>query len=364
MPRVLIDLRMVGNQMHGIARYALELARRLPALVPDWEFTALVGPDRLPSALGPLRPSLPELVASARFLSPFEQPSLAAALAGARIDLFHATSFSVPALWWGPLVATLHDANHLALPENYRPGTTAYYRLVVVPRARRAQALITVSEFSRAELAVHLDLPPERLQIIPQGVDERFRPAAPSELAAFRKRLRLPPRFLLAVGNPKPHKNLGVVTRIAQSLPVPVVLLAGPGAARELGFPAGTIDFGHIAEDDLPLLLASAEALLFPSYYEGFGLPALEAMACGCPVIASRAGSLPEVCGEAAVLVDPRAPDEWREAAARICRDPPLRAALAARGIDRAARYSWNACAEKTLAVYRRALESSTGSRA
>lgn len=359
MARVLIDLRMVGKQMHGIARYALELARRLPALAPEWEFIGLVGPDGLASALGPLRPRLPQVVTSARFLSPFEQPSLAAALAGARFDLYHATSFSLPALWWGPLVATLHDANHLALPENYRPGTTAYYRLVVGPRARRAQALITVSEFSRTELARHLDLIPERLQIVPQGVDERFRPAAPSEVAAFRRRLRLPPRFLLAMGNRKPHKNLGVLAPIARSLPVPAALLAGPEAARHLGFPTGTIDLGDIAEEDLPLLLSSAEALLFPSYYEGFGLPPLEAMACGCPVIASRAASLPEVCGEAAMLVEPEAPDAWLEAAARICRDPPLRTELAARGMERAARYTWDACARKTLAVYRRALESS-----
>jgi glycosyltransferase involved in cell wall biosynthesis len=356
-PRVLIDLRMVGRQLHGIARYALELARLLPLLAPDWEFTALVGPDPLPSTLGPLRPHLPELVASARFLSPFEQPSLAATLLGTRFDLFHATSFSLPALWRGPLVATLHDANHLALPENYRPGTRAYYRLVVVPRARKAQALITVSEFSRAELAEHLDLRPERFQVIPQGVDERFRPRAPSELAAFRKRLRLPPRFLLAMGNAKPHKNLQVIARIALNLSIPLALLAGPDVARKLGFPTGTIDLGEVPEADLPLLLSSAEALLFPSYYEGFGLPPLEAMACGCPVIASRAASLPEVCGEAALLVDPHAPEEWREAALRICRDAALRTMLSARGIERAGRYGWPACARQTLAVYRRVLD-------
>ncbi|HZA51215.1 MAG TPA: glycosyltransferase family 1 protein [Myxococcaceae bacterium] len=364
MPRILIDLRMVGKQMHGIARYALELARRLPLLAPDWEFTALVGPDTLPSTLGPLQPRLPTIVASARFLSPLEQPSLAAALIGARLDLYHATSFSLPALWRGPLVATLHDANHLALPENYRPGTTAYYRLVVGPRARRAQALITVSEFSRAEVAEHLDLPPERLQVIPQGVDERFRPSAPPEVAAFRKRLALPPRFLLAIGNAKPHKNLEVIARIAPSLPVPVVLLAGRGAARRLGFPASTRELGEVPEEDLPPLYAAAEGLLFPSYYEGFGLPPLEAMACGCPVIASRAASLPEVCGEAAMLVEPHSPEQWREAALRICRDTALRATLSTGGFERAARYTWARCAQQTLAVYRRVLESPQATRA
>ena len=363
MPRVLIDLRMVGRQLHGIARYALELAHRLPTLAPDWEFAALVGPDPLPPTLGPLQPELPQLVASARFLSPLEQPTLAAALARTRVDLFHATSFSLPALWRGPLVATLHDANHLTLAENYRPGTTAYYRLVVEPRARKAQALITVSEFSRSELAEQLNLPPERFQVIPQGVDDHFHPRPPSKLAAFRKRFQLPPRFLLAMGNAKPHKNLQLLARIAVSLSVPLILFAGSGVSRKLGFPAGTIELSEVPEEDLPLLYSSAEALLFPSYYEGFGLPPLEAMACGCPVIASRAASLPEVCGEAAVLLEPHSPEQWREAALRICRDPAFRSTLVSRGLERAARYSWTACARQTLAVYRRILESPPGAR-
>jgi len=256
------------------------------------------------------------------------------------------------------LVATLHDANHLALPENYRPGRTAYYRLVVGPRARKAQALITVSEFSRAELSRHLNLPPERLQVIPQGVDERFRPRPPAELAAFRKRYALPPRFLLAVGSVKPHKNLGVVARIALHLPLPVAVLAGPGTARRLGFPTHAMEIGEIPEDELPLLFASAEALLFPSYYEGFGLPPLEAMASGCPVVASRAASLPEVCGEAALLAEPHSLECWRDAVLRVCRDAAFRKSLSERGIERAARYTWDACAERTFAVYRRVLES------
>ncbi|HYX90595.1 MAG TPA: glycosyltransferase family 1 protein [Myxococcaceae bacterium] len=352
---------MVERQMHGIARYALELARRLPALAPGWEFAALVGPESLPSTLGPLQPDLPQMRASARFLSPFEQPALAAALLGRQVDLFHATSFSLPGLWGGALVATLHDANHLALPENYRPGRTAYYRLVVGPRARRARALITVSEFSRAELARHLDLAPERFQVISPGVDPRFHPRLPSEISAFRKRHALPPRFLLAMGNAKPHKNLGLLARIADHLPLPLAVLAGAGAARRLGFPAHTLDLGEWSEDELPLLFASAEALLFPSYYEGFGLPALEAMASGCPVVASRAASLPEVCGEAALLVDPHSPDAWRDSVLRLCRDAALRKTLSEHGIERAARFTWDACAERTLAVYRRVLETARG---
>jgi glycosyltransferase involved in cell wall biosynthesis len=140
-------------------------------------------------------------------------------------------------------------------------------------------------------------------------------------------------------------------------LPIPVAVLAGPGTARRLGFPAQAIELGEIPEDQLPLLFASAEALLFPSYYEGFGLPPLEAMASGCPVVASRAASIPEVCGEAVLLVDPHSVDGWREAILRVCRDDTLRMTLSERGLERAARFTWNACAERTLAVYRRAMD-------
>ena len=221
--------------------------------------------------------------------------------------------------------------------------------------------MITLSEFSRAELSRHLDLQPERLQIIPQGVDERFSPAGPSEIADVRRRLGLPARFLLAMGNQKPHKNLRLLAQVAATFPVPIVLLAGERAAVRLGFPEGTRELGAVPEDDLPKVLSAAEALLFPSYYEGFGLPPLEAMACGCPVIASRAASLPEVCGEAALLVDPHSEDAWREAVLRICRDGELRRRLASAGRERASRFSWATTVEKTLAVYRRALAPNRG---
>ncbi len=361
MPSVLLDLRMVQGSLHGIARYALELARRLPRLAPDWEFSALVPPGGLPGDLGPLNPDLPVIRARAKFLSALEQPDLAALLLRARVDLFHATSFSLPGLWPGPLVATLHDANHLALPENYGPAQLAYYRLVVGPRARTARALITISEFSREELAKHLGLSPYKLQVIPQGVDERFAPQRRSDLTAFRERLKLPPRFLLAMGNAKPHKNLEFLARIADELPAPLVLLAGRGTGKALGFPRSTIDLGELPEADLPLLYAAAEALLFPSLYEGFGLPPLEAMACGCPVIASRSSSLPEVCGEAALLVDPHDETAWRDAILRLTRDPQLHRELGEKGQERAARFTWDDCARRTLAVYQRVLGGSRG---
>ena len=357
MASILIDLRMVRGRLHGIARYALELAHRLPALAPDLRFSGLIGPEGLPPGLGTLTPRIPLHRCPMGFLSPLEQPALAGSLAVLRPDLFHATSFSVPALWSGRLVATLHDANHLVLAEEYGPGRRAYYQLIVGPRVRRAQALITVSEFSRSELARELNLSPYRLQVIPNGVDARYQPPSPSELKDFRERRGLPARFFLAVGNPKPFKNLGLLVDVAPALPEPLVLLAGPRAKWELGFSDATRELSELPEDDMPRLYGAATALLLPSRYEGFGLPVLEAMACGTPVLAARTSSLPEVAGEAALLLPPDDAGAWKDAALRLLREDALRRELSAKGRERAALFTWDDCARRTLATYRRALE-------
>ncbi len=356
MTTVLLDLRPVRGALHGIARYALELAGRLPRLRPEWRFVGLTGPAGLPDDLGPLTPRLPLVRSAADFLSPLEQPALLASLAAARPHLFHATSFSLPALWPGRLVATLHDANHLALPGLYGPKQWLYYRAVVAPRARAASALITISEFSRDELAKHLRLSPYRFQVIPQGVSETFRPATAEEQAAARRRYGLPARFLLAVGNEKPHKNLALLAHLAPRLPLPIVLLAGKGAAARFGFPSSTLELPPVPESDLAPVYSAATALLFPSRYEGFGLPVLEAMACGCPVIASRASALPEVVGDAGLLVAPTDPHDWLSAVQRLVQESATRQSLGALGLERAARFRWDDCARRTLAVYERAL--------
>jgi glycosyltransferase involved in cell wall biosynthesis len=355
--KVLLDLRMVRGALHGIARYALELARRLPVLEPRWQFLGLVGPDFAPDDLGELTPRIPLLHSAADFLSPLEQPVLLADLVRARPDVYHATSFSLPALWPGRLVATLHDANHLALVESATITRTAYYRLVVAPRAERARALITVSGFSRHELAAHLGLAPERLQVIANGVDLSFRPTPAGELADFRARRGLPERYFAAIGSIKAHKNLSVLRPITSRLPAPLALLAGRGARRALDLDDAVLELSPLPDSELVRFYAGATAVLVPSRYEGFGLPALEAMACGAPVIASASGAHPEVLGQAGVLVSADSPDAWLEAARLLWREPQKREELSALGRERALRYSWDDCARQTLEVYRRALE-------
>src|SRR5262249_21018341 len=181
------------------------------------------------------------------------------------------------------------------------------------------------------------------------GVHPAFGPPLPGERWRRPARLALPPRYLLAVGNPKPHKNLALLARIATRLPVPLVLLAGDGVSRV--FPAPTRVLPEVEEDQLPALYGGAEALLLPSLHEGFGLPALEAMASGTPVLAARAGSLPEVTGGAAELLDPDNPDAWVEASSALVKEPRLRARWVSAGRERARAFTWERCARHTLAV-------------
>jgi glycosyltransferase involved in cell wall biosynthesis len=356
LPKVLLDLRSVLGPLHGIARYSLELARLLPALAPGWQFYGLTDPQGLPADLGELAPRIPLVKAPTRFLSMLEQPGLLTVLVKERPDLFHATSFSVPALWPGPLVATIHDATHMALEETASLTRRAYYRTVVTPRANTARALITVSEFSRTEISRLLGISAYKLQVISNGVDTTFRRAAPEAVADFRERRGLPPRYVAALGNTKPHKNLRLLLPIAETLPQPLVLLAGRGARRELGFSEKVTELAPLPEADMPLFYSGATCVLVPSRNEGFGLPALEAMACGTPVIAADAGSLPEVMGNAGLLLSPDDARVWKDAVEQLIRDEKKAAALGAAGVERAARYTWEDCAQRTLAVYKRAL--------
>ena len=353
-PRLLLDLRMVEGPMHGIARYALALAARIPRLVPEMEVVGLGPPGGVPP-LGPLAPPIPVRPSRAGFLSPLEQPALALELTRAGADLFHATSFSVPRLWPGRLVATLHDATHRVRAREYGLATALYYRWVVQPRLRRA-TVITVSTFARGELARALDLAEQRIEVIPDGVDPHFQPPAAMDRERARSALRLPARYFLAVGNTKPHKNLRWLAGLAPHLPLPLVVLAGPDARARLEPPPGVVCLPPVEESLLPALYGLAEALLVPSLHEGFGLPALEAMACGCPVAGARAGALPEVIGEAGVLLAPDDATAWLDAAQRIASDATWRASLVERGLARAALFGWDACAARTVDVYRRAL--------
>jgi glycosyltransferase involved in cell wall biosynthesis len=316
-----------------VERYAREVTRRLP---PE---TRLAQPGRSARGLaGHLweQTVLPGLVGADRLWSPANTGPLAVERQ----------------------VVTIHDVLVLEHPEWYPRGFVLWYRVMLPRLARRARRVMTVSEESRGRLLRILGLDPQRVALAPGGVDlDQFHPLEPERQAEIRRRLRLPERYLLFIGGLEPRKNQ---LRLAQAWAqvsgffpdVELVLAGGPGKPSE-GGQAGpgqrNRNLGYVDEADLAGLYAGAEAFLYPSLDEGFGLPVLEAMACGTPVIASSAGAIPSVAGGAALLVDPYDVDLIAQAICQVLTDPNCHAELRARGLVRAALFSWDATAHAVL---------------
>jgi glycosyltransferase involved in cell wall biosynthesis len=238
-----------------------------------------------------------------------------------------------------PFVLTVHDVLPLRRPELFTYANRTHFRLLVAPAARRAAAVLTGSTHVRGQIVELLGVAPERVAVTPWGISERFRPTHPDP-AWLASRFGIRGPYLLTLGAGDPRKNVATARRIAGARQLVVV---GSG---------GT---GHVSDQELVALYSGADCFLFLSLDEGFGFPPLEAMACGCPVLASARGSLPEVLGDAALLVEPDA-GEAADGLGRILQDETLRADLRARGLERARTFSWEACARATAAVYEQAI--------
>jgi len=289
--------------------------------------------------------------------------SLAARRAGAA--LVHLPAGLGPVRPLLPMVVTIHDTIALRFPELFRSWHRHYSRVVLPRLARSAAAVITVSQAARADLVEQLGVAPERIVVVPNGVDARFVPLAADsdEARAVAARYRLPPHFVLAVGAIEPRKNLPRILDAVRQLrgrgaTAGITLVhAGPEGwlAEDVQRDAARF-LGYVPTADLRVLYGLARALVYPSLWEGFGLPVLEAMACGCPVVTSTVSALPEVAGGAALLVEPTATEELAAAIERVWTDEGLRRDLAARGRTRARAFTWERTARETVAVYERVL--------
>lgn len=315
-------------QIGGVERLAREMALRLPALRPE-RYRVIRPPAFLAHRAGH---------AWEQFVLPVEAAGCA---------LLYSPANLAPALGRANLVV-IHDVAALRRPDAYSRLYVAYQRRLLPALARRARLVITVSEFSRRELIDVLDAPPERIKVIPEGVDERF--SADADPAAAVNHYRLERPYVLALGTVSERKNLGALEHAARALHERGLELVVGGSDRGYlrGSDVALRRLGYVPEQLLPGLYAGARALVMPSRYEGFGLPCLEAMACGTPVVAAARGALPETVGEAGLLVDPEEPEQLAEAVLRASLDDELRDSLKAAGRDRAALFGWDRTAAAT----------------
>jgi glycosyltransferase involved in cell wall biosynthesis len=293
---------------------------------------------------------------------------LARALAADRPELLFVPAHVLPLGYGGPSVVTVHDLGFRRFPRAHPPAALAYLELSTRLAARRATRLIAVSRTTADALTAWYGVDPARIRVVYEGVEPRFRPPPASAVAALRARLGLEQQpYLLALGTIQPRKNLLGLLRafrllLARTGQDCLLLLAGRvgwgGGARPLQAEIERLDLGrqvrligYLPDQDLPALYGGALAYVQPSFYEGFGLTALEALACGAPVVAADNAALPEVVGEAGLLVDPADPAAIAAALERLLTDAGLRQALAQAGPPRAARFSWARCARETRAV-------------
>lgn len=359
-PTIAVDARMI--RASGIGTYVSEVLPRVIAARPEIGL-ALLGPASLLQELPWTRtPNVRIIEVDAPIYSAREQIALARNVPPSS-SVFWSPHYNIPLAWRGRLLVTVHDVAHLALPQFFGGfHRQAYARFMLRRVSRSADAIITPSEFTRMEFERLVGVPRARLEVVPDGVSQLWFNVPPSPTPH-------PKPYLLYVGNVKPHKNLGRLLeafgQIAPRIPCDLLILgkdegfrtedsAVQAAAGRLGPRVQLL--GALPQGILQRYVAHAEALVLPSLYEGFGLPPLEAMACGRPAIVARAASMPEVCGDAACYFDPLDSASIAKAILRVLEDPQLRETLRCRGLERARHFTWERTTGATLAILDRVL--------
>ena len=352
MTSLVVNARFLTQPVTGVQRHAIEVARRLKRAVPHIRFVspAAVIHRALANELGAEETG--RLTGHA-----WEQLELPRQLKSAGlISLCNAAPIAVTRQ-----IVTIHDAAPFSVPEAYSPAFRHWYRFMSRQLGRRALAIMTDSRFSAGELERCAGVPAGKISVVPLG-SEHVRATGIDEGVLDRHDLRHRP-FLLAVGSRSPHKNFAALLRTAkQFADAPFLFVVAGGASPRVHasepdpLESGHIRYvGRVSDEELRALYEHAAGYIHPAYYEGFGLPPLEAMALGCPVLSARAASLPEVLGDAAAYFDPFNDADMVAAIGRFMADEPQRADLRARGLARAATFSWDCAAEQVLALAKRA---------
>ena len=381
--RVAIDARRLHGLRRGVGQYVSQLVRHLPSLAPEVEFLLFV--DRPLPGL-----QIPEGCRQVLVGRPFtaESQSLSGlgskirsyhwmnysvpnALKREQVDLFHATNFAMPARTSCPCVVTVHDLIYARAPGAFEPLYERYLKVTVPAAVRRARHVIVDSAATREDLLEFVAPDPARVSVVHLGVGDEYHVHEDThELDCAREQLGLPRRFILHVGAIERRKRIEILLAAAAPLLngglVDEVVLAGEeghGAgnvrrtAADLGIQDRVRYLGYVPQDSLPVLYSLARVLSLASVYEGFGMPVLEAMACGTPVVTSDVSSLPEVAGDAALMVTPDDALGLRQALERLLTDSELRSEMVRRGLARVRGFSWGRAAAGHAAVYRQVLD-------
>lgn len=378
---VILATESIRHPLTGVGRYTQQLAAHLAELPQIQSLQFLHGTrlcNRLPTVGHPptvvpwLRDRLSRVHPLVDLYRQLNNLAKARALRRQSAALFHGCNFYLPR-FDGPCVVTFHDMSVYRWAHCHRADRVRYMRKELALSARRATLILTVSEFSRREIAAQFDWPLSRIRAIPLAGSNAFRVHTAEELQAPLQALGLQhDGYSLFMGTIEPRKNLDTLLRAYAELPVPLrtrwplVVAGDPGwhsadvhARMRQAERAGWLRYlGYVEEPRLPALLAGARLFVFPSLYEGFGLPVLEAMASGTPVLCSDAAALPEVAGDAAALFAPSDVTALATLLAAGLEDASWRATLAAAGRRRAAQFSWHRCAELTAEAYREAISS------
>jgi glycosyltransferase involved in cell wall biosynthesis len=363
--RIGIDARKLHD--FGIGTYIRNLLQQLARLDRETEFVLLCRAEDV-EVLASLGPNFRTVVETAGAYSIAEQVKIPLALRRERVTLFHAPHYVLPPLVGCRSVVTIHDCIHLMFPQ-YLPNPLAhrYARASISLAARRATRIMTVSESSKRDILRFVDVPAEKIDVIYNAYDERFG-LEPNEedVARVRERYQLAGPFVLYAGTVKPHKNLERLIEAfhlvrRQGLDDLTLVLIGDEISKYAALRRAVHRYqlhkhvrflGYMPQDTLAVMYRLARVFVFPSLYEGFGLPPLEAMASGTPVVTSNVSSLPEVAGDAALLVDPDDPSAIAAAIERVLTDEALAGRLRLKGLQRASHFSWEASIRRVREIY------------
>jgi len=351
MPPLAINGRFLTQAMTGVQRFAREVTRALDAQAAAGEVTPAPRLLVPPGAELPAYRALRVETVGTRGGQGWEQRELPAAVGDAILLNLGNTA---PMRLGRRQAVVIHDAGVFDTPGSYAFAFRAWYRFLHRALPRVGARVVTVSEFSRGRLALRLGIPAARIGVMPEGGEHILR--VPADASVLAQHGLAPGRYALVVGTGAAHKGLDALRGAAALLGARGLLLAVVGGADPAVFRSGfegtggaVRPLGRQSDAALRALYENALCLLFPSRYEGFGLPPLEAMTCGCPVIAARAGAVPEVCGDAALWFEAEAPEDLAAALARLLDEPGLRGTLTARGHERAAAFSWQRAARTLL---------------